>query len=353
MYTTIRNLDVLGISSCIPKEVFSISSLAELLNEKKINRVINSTGIKEVRIATNNITTTNLCINAAEHLIKECNIEKSDIDAIIFVSISPDYVIPATSSILQERLGLNSDVVTLDLNFGCAAYIYGLYQASILINAGGCEKVLLCVGHTTTKEVNPKDMSMKPIMGDAATATIVSKGKNTFNFIIKSDGSAFNKLYVPDGRGKNPYTKEAFVEKMCSDGNTRMSVEDCMDGLAIMDFAITQVPRIIDEALQFASWRKEDVETFAFHQANKLILDSIKNIVKIKDEQMPTNLASFGNTGSSTIPLLLSSEYEKIKFRLNKVLACGFGNGLAWGTATLDLSQTLILPPIEYSEVRK
>ena len=349
MKSSINGINILGIASVLPPDIFDISSMGHFLGEKRVNRIMKSTGIKSVHFVKDGVTASDLCISAARELFSQLNIDKDTIDAVVFVSISPDYRTPATSAIIQHKLGLSKDVVAFDINYGCSAFVYGLYQATMLIKAGGCKRVLLCNGDIQSKLINPKDTSMKMIVGDAGTATIVEKGNDTLHFVFKTDGSGYESLIIPAGGVKIPYsdaTKEVFVD---DDGNERTKNDLYMNGMEIMRFALTEVPEVIEQLLAYAVLKKEDVGIFAFHQPNKLILDYLKNQIGIKDGAMPIALENTGNTASASIPLMLTEKNEELeKTKLEKVVACGFGVGLSVAAATLNLSKTNILKTVIY-----
>jgi len=350
MKVKIENLRISGMAAVIPKKQISVDAYNDIFGEKKIKRIKRSTGIEAVHVVDDGETASDLCYCAAKKLFRELNILPDSIDGIIFSSISPDYKAPATSIILQDRLGLSKEIVAMDLAFGCSGFVYGVYQAAILIKAGGCKRVLICAGDTQSMMVNDKDRAMKMLVGDAGTATILEYGDDCFNFILGCDGSGYQDLIIPAGGCRIPSSQETKVEFADDDGNVRNKENLYMNGIEIMKFALSTVPKVVEELLEFSKITREEVSLFAMHQPNKMILDSLGMAMDIDNELMPVGLGKTGNTASASIPLLLATlANEKMDFSQRRnVVTCGFGIGLSYGAVLLNLSNSKILPVLEY-----
>ena len=182
MLVKINGLKISGIVSCLPKNIRDVNSLIDKFGEKQIKRLKKSTGVESMHYVSDGQTASDLCYSAAKELLDKLEVVPETIDGIVFASFSPDYKGPPTSVILQNRLGLPETCVAFDITYGCSAYCYGLYQASMLISSGGCKKVLVCTGDIQTKMVNPDDRAMQVIVGDAGTATLVEKGDSIIPF---------------------------------------------------------------------------------------------------------------------------------------------------------------------------
>jgi 3-oxoacyl-[acyl-carrier-protein] synthase-3 len=347
MKVKLKGIEIASIVSCIPKNKVNLYDLANQFGQNEVSKIIKTTGIESVRQADFNITTSDLCIESAKEIIRNNNINISEIDAIIFVSQTADYKMPQTSHIIQDKLKLSEHTICFDLPVGCNGYIYGLYQASLLISSNSCKNVLLLSGDTSTKLINEKDKSLKMVFGDGASATLIKKGVDELSFIIYSDGSHFDSLIIPDGGCRNPINEKSSQINFDSDGNGRTSSNLYMDGMAIFNFAIKRVPPLIDEILDFVNWEKNEVDLFGMHQANKFMIDYLRKKCRVPLEKMPVVVDGIGNTGPGTIPILLTELNSKIKF-LNKVVLCGFGIGLSWGAVSCNLSKTKILNTIEF-----
>jgi 3-oxoacyl-[acyl-carrier-protein] synthase-3 len=201
-------------------------------------------------------------------------------------------------------------------------------------------------GDTSSKLINEKDRSLKMVFGDGGSATLIEEGNDKLSFIIYSDGSQFDSLIIPDGGFRNPINESSTQLKFDTDGNGRTSSNLYMDGMAIFNFAIKRVPPLIEEILDFVNWKKDEVDLYALHQANKFMVDYLRKKCKVSLEKMPVVVDGIGNTGPGTIPILMT-ELNSNNKELNKVIMCGFGIGLSWGALSCNLSKTNILNTIE------
>jgi len=316
-------------------------------NVNEINKIIKTTGIDSIRIANNNTTTSDLCYIAAESLFSDNHIDRSLIDGLIFVSQTGDYRLPQTSHILQHRLNLPTNTLCLDLPIGCTGYIYGIYQASLMLQSKSCKKVLLLAGDTTSKLINNEDKSLKMVFGDGASATLIEEGNDDICCIIHSDGSNFEHLIIPNGGCRNK--QQVPITELISDkdGNKRTLNDLYMDGMGIFNFAISKIPPLINEILQYNENDDEDIDAYILHQANKFMIDYLRKKTKILNDKLPLMVNGFGNTGANSIPLVLTELFSNNNDNLKRVLLCGFGVGLSWGAIICDLSKTKILKTIE------
>ena len=345
MEVKINGIEISAISSCVPKSMLDLSSLSNQFGKKEINKIIKTTGIKSIRVSEKGVTTSDLCFMSSKKIMLDCNIRPEEIDGLIFVSQTADYKMPQTSHILQNRLGLKKETICFDLPVGCNGYIYGLFQASLLIQSGACNKILVMCGDTTTKIINDHDRSLKMVFGDGGSSTLIKKGSDDISFIIYSDGSKFKDLIVKSGGSRFPASSSDNEIIMDEDGNCRTNLDLYMNGMAIFNFAITCVPKLIEEILDYNKWKKEDVDLFALHQANKFMIDYLRKKTKVNFNKMPVVVDGFGNTGSATIPILLTETLNNKN--KTKVVLCGFGVGLSWGAAACNLSKTNIIKTIE------
>lgn len=346
MQTIIDNIDIEAVASWLPHKILEMGELAPKYGDSEVQTIIKATGIERARIAEEDMTSSDMCLLAANHLIDKHNIDKSSIDGLVFVSQTCDYILPATSIILQDRLGLKQDTVCIDIHYGCSGYIYGLLQASSWINCGMCNRVLLLAGDTTSRMINPLDKSLKMVFGDCGTATIVSKGTHRIGFNIMSDGSGFDRLIVPAGGFRKPKSEATSVIEFDSDKNGRSENDLYMDGMAIFNFAISKVHKNVNTLIERMGWKKEDVGLYLLHQANDFMVNYVRKKLKVNADIVPTNVANYGNTGPATLPLLCSDVLSESHYDLTKVILSGFGVGLSWGSAATDLSHTIFYPPV-------
>jgi|694.fasta_scaffold01447_15 3-oxoacyl-[acyl-carrier-protein] synthase-3 len=350
MLTGTLSFDIHSISTAIPSRSTDLNSFSEIFGTTDIKKIINTTGISSIRVVDENTTASDLCFAAAEHLINKTKISRSEIDALIFVSQTPDYKLPQTSHILQQRLGLGTNTFCLDIPLGCSGYIHGLFQAGLLLNSGCCANVLVLAGDTTSKMINKLDRSLRMVFGDAGSATLVKASKFKSVFSINSDGAGANQLIIPAGGARCPITKETSITQIAEDQNIRSEEDLFMDGMGIFNFAMSKVPHMFEELIAKANWNKEDIGTVAFHQANKFMVEYLRKRMKLTSAQAPIEVDGYGNTGPATIPLLLSNQGNILKEmeKLDKVVLLGFGVGLSWAGVTCNLNNTIFLKPIEH-----
>ncbi len=296
------------------------------------------------------MTSSDYAFAAAEELIEKLHIKKESIDGLIFLSESPDYIIPSTSAVLQKRLGLPCTCITMDLNYGCSGYISGIFLASSLIESGVCKKILFLAGDTMSKYINEKDRSLRMVLGDAACATIISKNEkevsSSYSFYV--DGGGLEKIYIPAGGNRMP-RKAGVTDVIEFDDhkNGRTKEDLVMDGMEIMLFGIRIVPKLIKQMMDVENLKDEDVNLYAIHQANEMMVKRIAKAIKADMGNVPIEMQYTGNCGYVSVPLMLCKKFEGINSQLKRVVACGFGAGLLAACSVWDLSETKILGIIE------
>lgn len=347
-YIHIPNVTIKGISACVPKQVIKNESLNHIFPEEELKKTIESVGIKERRISNENICASDLCYNAAEKLLSDLNIDKASIDVLIFMSQTTDYKIPATAPILQNRLGLSKNTICFDVSLACSGYIYALTTAFTYLNLPSINRVLLLDGETFSKIVNSKDKTNALLYGDAGTATLLEKKEgNNFNAILHTDGEGWASVNVPGGACRNPFTKNSLEEKIREDGSIGNELQIYMNGIDVFNFTLKVVPKSIKELLEATQTNISDYDSIIFHQANKFMIEFFSKKLKYDMEKVPISLDKFGNTSSATIPLTIVSELKDKQSINNKIIMSGFGAGLSWAAASLDLADTYISDLIE------
>lgn len=315
-FININNVNILGISAAVPKT-------------KNVNtnaKFIATTGVLEKRITDNNICTSDLCLKAAEQLIKDLSINKHEIELLVFVSQTPDYKLPVTSTILQYKLGLPQSCICIDIPLGCSGYVYGLHVISSLLSSSKIKKGLLLVGDTISKEIEPGDQSTEPLFGDAGTATLLeyNENANEILFGLGSDGEGYETIIIPGGASRDKLASNYLSLK----------------GMDVFNFGISKIPKIINEFLNHFKLNIEEIDTFVFHQANKIMNDKIYKKLNIPEFKTISSLYNFGNTSSATIPLTINTQLNKIE-KNTKLLFCGFGVGLSWGSVYINPSKEI------------
>jgi 3-oxoacyl-[acyl-carrier-protein] synthase-3 len=298
-------------------------------------KIIEKTGIQTRYISATNQTSGDMAIEAANKLFNEFNIERSSIDYLILCTQSPDYFLPTTACIIQERLGLSTTLGAFDMNLGCSGYVYGLGLAKGLILSKQANNILLITAETYSKFIHPDDKGNRTIFGDAAAATIISSESGfaeILNFEYGTDGKGAENLIVKNGALRN------FRE--LKDNHVQNNSDDFlyMNGQEIFLFTLSAVPKLLLKTLEKNNIPKDNIDLFIFHQANKFMLDSLMKKSKIEKDKFYVHIEDCGNTVSSTIPIALYHAKKENKFSLgNHVLLAGFGVGYSWGGTILKI----------------
>lgn len=322
--------------------------LPEIVEENGKGRLLKKTGIERRHICPKDITAADMAVLAAEKIFAS-GLDKENIDFVLYCTQSPDYPLPSTACILQNRLGLPNHCGALDFDLGCSGYVYGLGLAKGLIETGQANNVLLLTSETYTKYIHPEDHAVWPLFGDAATATVVSafdeKESGIIGLAYGTDGGGADKLIVPVGGMRQRYQTTPVITTEDKFGNVRTNQNLYMDGSAIMNFALDVVPKTVDEILNKTSLRKEDIDYYVFHQANKFMLNSLQQLCGLTDLPFWNNCTEYGNTVSNSIPIAIVEMMKTIKDSdqkntLKYVMLIGFGVGLSWGGCVIDLSKT-------------
>jgi 3-oxoacyl-[acyl-carrier-protein] synthase-3 len=349
-FMTFHNVGVSGISVCVPRQTIDNATVQDLMPEKTLQKTIKTTGIKQRRIAPDNLCSSDFCFEAAQKLFDELAFDKTTIDVLIFVSQTPDYKLPSTATILQNRLKLSCEVAAFDINMGCSGYVYGLSAAFSYASVANIRNVLLLVGDTPTKFVNPKDRSTTLLFGDGGSASIITKHDkfSSSYFSLNSDGSGKDALYIKAGGYRYQSSNETLVAKEHEDGSYRNDEQLYMNGAEVFNFTINRVPADIKALLNYAGKQLADIDHIVYHQANKFITDFLTSKLEYPAERIPYSLERFGNTSCLSIPITIVTELkESLASGRNRLLLSGFGVGLSWATSYIELSNTHLCDLVE------
>ena len=345
---TFHGVGIKALSACVPPEVIYNKDLGYLIPEEEIEKTINNIGIIERRIAAPDVMASDLCYKAAQQLMADNDIAPESIDVLLFMSQTPDYRIPATSCLLQHRLGLPRETMCFDISLGCSGYLFALSTAFAYASMEGINRVLLLDGETFSKIVNRRDKVDWPLYGDAGTATLIEKGDyGDSTFMLYTDGSGEDTLKIHAGM-RNPITPESCVEREQEDGNIRSDLEVYMDGMDVFNFAISKVPKSIKQLLKETEKSVDDVDYLIFHQANRFMMDFFVKKLKMDPDRVPYCIHKYGNTSSASVPLTISSELCGKLDGNHTMLMSGFGAGLSWGSALMSMHDCKVSPVIEY-----
>jgi len=332
---SVNGMHIRGIAAAVPSAVESNFDYTRI-SEQERAMLVKTTGISNRRIASEGITTADLCQASAEKIISELNWDRSEIDLLIFVSQSPDYFLPASSIVLQGKLGLSKTVAAFDINLGCSGYVYGLSVLASMMATGGFRKALLLAGDISTVGITPKDKSTWPLFGDAGTATAIeydSRAQSFFN--LQSDGQGYETIIIPDGGLRNPINEKTFVEEEHDPGVVRHRRNLWLNGMDVFNFSVREAPQNVTAVMNNAGVSAEAVDYFIFHQANKLMVETIRKKLKIPTEKVPYSLGDFGNTSSASIPLTIASQLQNESHQPHSWIFSGFGVGLSWASVYL------------------
>lgn len=345
-FLDIKNVAVKGIAACVPCALDCISDIYKWGE----NSFAESTGIKARRRSSSAVTASDLCFHAAEKLIEELGWEKSEIEALVFVTQTPDYILPATSCVLQQRLGLSKDCYTLDISLGCSGWVYAISVLAALLQNGTIKRGLLLAGDTITKICSPEDKSTFPLFGDAGTATAVeySAESNGMQFNFNTDGNGYETIIVRDGGYRSPVTESSLELTNCGENISRRGIDLELDGMDVFSFGITKAPKSVKQLCEHFGIDKENVDLFTFHQANLMMNEMIRKKLKLPEDKVPYCMDEFGNTSCASIPLaLVTRESEKLQTQHLRHIACGFGVGLSWGSAYFETDRIVVPELIE------
>jgi 3-oxoacyl-[acyl-carrier-protein] synthase III len=321
----------------LPDLVLTNDQLANEFGRWDPEKIENKLGIRERHIAANDETAGDLACKAAEKVLADY--DRSRIDMLLFCTQSPDYFLPTTACILQDRLNLRTDIGAFDYNLGCSGFVYGLAIAKSFINSGIAKNILLLTAETYSKHIHPKDLANKTIFGDGATATIIESAsdEHIFEFVLGTDGKGKNNLIVPNGCFRNAYNPDA-TERILESKDVYTENNLYMCGPEILSFTIESVPIAFEQCLNKNKLTLADIDYIIFHQANKYMIDYLRKRIGIPKEKFYTNMMHTGNTVSSSIPIAYADALKnKIIVKGNKVLLCGFGVGYSWAAVVVEV----------------
>lgn len=334
----LKNVEIKGIACAVPERKVDNEDFFGVFGEDSVKKFIKMTGVRTRHIAIDEQCASDLCYVAAKSLMERLNWEASTIDALIFISQTPDYAVPATACVLQYRLGLSQECIAFDINLGCSAYVYGLWQAATMISTQNINRVLLLIGDTSNFGINPNDSATAMIFGDGGTATALEKteGKD-IKYFLKTKGSGYKCIMVPAGHARS--RSQTITNKS--------EYELSMNGADIFNFTITDVQKALADFMAANSIGKNDVDMYVFHQANLFIINHLSKKLGIPIEKIPISIDRYGNTSGESIPLTLvdalGSEQSDDTIKL---LLCGFGVGLSYGAIYLEMKKSVCIPMI-------
>lgn len=349
-----KDKKISGILTILPENevLFEDEMMNYNFSEAKSFKLKAAMGFNKKRIVKNGETGSDLCIHGLNYLFENGFLQREEIDAIIMVTQTPDYIMPPTSNIIQGELGLKEDVFCLDINQGCAGYIVGLIQGFMLLEQPEIKKVVILNADVLSPKVSKRDRNSNPLIGDAASVTILELSDNQTNITcaIKMNGKGAFALQIPAGGAKLPYSEQTAEMLEDANGNFRSKNHLVMKGDEVFNFVQTEVPPLIEGVIELAKVKIEDIDYFMFHQPNRFMLQKLADKIGVSREKLPSNIVeNFGNSSGVTIPLAITFNIgNEIEKKQHKLCLSGFGVGLTWAAMIIDIGPLNFCKQINY-----
>lgn len=344
-FLSYSNVRVAGMSAGVPKRKVCNLDIADISKDYDAVSFVEVTGVKERRIGE--LTVSDLAIPAVNQLLEELSWEKSSVDGLVVVTQHGDYIVPATSCILQDKLGLSKECMAMDISLGCSGWVYGLSSLVGMMSSGNFRRSLLICGDAR-RRVEFND----PLFGFATTVTALEyqEDADEIRFHLGTDGSGYDAIIIPDGGARNQITPSSFVPQEI-DGREYIPLQSRMKGMDVFSFGITTAPKSVKKLAEHYGFDYSAYDYLVLHQANMKMNGMIAKKLKFPDGKVPSSMWEFGNTSSASIPLTIATQIrEQCRNGHVKLLCCGFGVGLSWGTVALDVDHLVIPDLIEVED---
>lgn len=341
--STFRHARIAGVATCTGPVVRTLDDDAGLFGDNPVllERMRTAVGIHSRHLAPPGVTTLDLCENAARRLLADSAVSPDSVDAILCVTQTPDHWQPCNANLLHGRLGLPKSALAFDVNQGCSGWVYGLYLAYCMIEAGGCGRVLLLAGDTVTQTIHPRDRAVVPLFGDAGSATLIERTETPTPswFALHSDGKGHEAIKIPAGGHRLPRSAATAEARVDAEGSMRAADNLFMNGLEVFNFTLREEPKAVKELLAYAGRTTEQIDYFVFHQANRFILSNLAKRIQVPPAKVPWQTAErFGNQSSASVPAALCDALgTQLRERSLQVLCSGFGVGLSWASCVVEI----------------
>lgn len=338
--TSTRFHHIAGIVTCVPSTIFDNTANCTTFPKEDVRKVVAMAGISRRHIAGDSICSSDLCVEAARELIKRLEWSPESVDALIMVTQSPDYFMPSTACTMHAKLGLSDNCAAFDVGLGCSGYPYGMWLASMMLQSPGIRRVLLLQGETPSRFTHESDRSVFLLFGDAGSATALEAGSNTkdnkWHFCLNTDGNGYDVMIMEAG-GFRKRTSSRILDHCVS-----------MDGAKIFNFTIKRVPSLIRSTLAASGREINEIDYYIFHQSNRFIMKHLAKQLSIPEDKIPMTLENFGNTGGVSIPLTITQGgLDRSHGKPLALMLLGYGVGLSWGSALVEIDSDTILKHIE------
>lgn len=343
-FLEVGNVRICGVAACVPKGSEEVRDLAIFETPEAARNFAASAGIQRRRKANSTTTAADLCQAAASRLIDELEWDRDQIDFLIFVTTTPDYLVPPTSCILQNLLGLSNECYTLQISHGCPGWVHGLSVAGSLLSHNGFKKGLLLTGDTPLKVSSSIDKTTYPLFGDAGTATAVElkNGERGFQFHFGTNGAGYQSIIIPDGGFRNPVSAASLEYHRLEEGVSRNNLQQALSGMDVFSFGISVPPKSIETLMERYKINQDDVDYFLLHQANLFMNERIRKKMKIPATKVPYSLTDYANTASASIPLTIVTNLQnQLRNENLRLIANAFGIGLSWGSVYFETDKVV------------
>lgn len=354
---TYKNVGIKAMAAAVPSQVIDNYKYdLDIFPEEDVKKVVDKVGVYERRFADENTCSSDLCYAAAEKLFEDNDIDRSEIDLLVFLSQTPDYRMPATAYLLQDRLGLPMSCMAFDVNLGCAGFLFGLSIVYSFMEKQGFRKALLLDGETRSKVYSRKDRRAAFIFGDAGVAALIERDEKygQSHFSLNSDGSRADLIMIRAGGYRHMSTPDTLKEHVIDEyGNVRTDEQAFMKGADVFNFVIVEIPKDIKRLMAASGEDIQSMDYYVFHQANEFINNYVAKKMKLDKERIPWTIQKYGNTSSVSVPLTIVSELKDKMEGEKKLMLSAFGVGMAWATAIVPFVDCRISEIVEVSKGKK
>ena len=346
------NAAITGMAFAVPEKILDNAEILRRFPKGNMESFLKVIGIEQRHILSEGESESDVAVKAAEELFVQTGVDRSEIDAIVYCTQTPDFRSPTTATIMQDRLGLNSSVFAIDMSQTCSSFIHTMNVCNSLIASGSRKKILAFTADATTQLIHPMDGTQVPIHGDGAIATLVEPSLDNelsfewFEFSV--DGSQQDRIKIPMGGSRLPYNPDKIEETVDGFGNVQTSLYSHMDGAAVFHFVVHTIPKFIKQSCQKNNVKLEDYDLIIFHQANNMMVDMLNKLLKVPVEKRMYYIKNIGNMSGGSLPATLHEAIRIGKCGPNsRILLTGFGAGMSWASMSIRLGDVIVGKGVE------
>jgi len=353
IFSSVKGVNLSGVCACVPANAVDNAVFGAELFGDEVENAVKATGVRTRRTCPpgSGITALDLSVKAASTLLKNHAVNPSDIGGVLFVTQTPDHDMPNNASHAAHLLGLSTACVATDTSLACSGYVYGLWLGALMALSIQAP-LLLLAGENHSYSTSPRDRGTALLFGDAGTATLlVPEGDLEWHFGFMTDGSLREALIIPEGRARLPFNEKSLEYSTWQDGGVRRPIDISMDGMAVFNFVVRNVPGCVASLMEKHGATPESLDFLLLHQANLYMMKQVAKKLKFPLDKVPVSLDRYGNSSSATIPVTICSELQKdVTVKSHRVTAAGFGAGLSIATALIDLGPCVCPGVVEYDQ---